>query len=402
MPLKVYNTMTGKKEMFSADHRPVGMYVCGITPYDVTHLGHAFTYVFFDVVARFLRDQGYHVKYVQNLTDIDDDVLRKAAQLGRDWREVVSLNTELFLDDMRLLNNAPQDVFPRATDHINDIIRIVEKLIVTGNAYEKNGSVYFSVNSDEEYGKLSKLPKEKMLPMANERGNKPDDPNKGNPLDFVLWQAGKPGEPSWKSPWGKGRPGWHIECTAMSSRYLGETVDIHGGGSDLAFPHHESSIAQSESLTRKPFVRYWMHTGMVRYRGEKMSKSLGNLVFIRKLRKDFGINEIRLCLLNHHYRSEWEFTDSEMAREKKMAALFREAWQVQSGVGERLDPSRYEEAFFEAMGDDFDTPRAVNILEELAGEVTKSSGLDLSGAKAFMNRAFNILGLVMEYGRTET
>ncbi len=401
MRLKIHNTMTGKKELFSALREPVGMYVCGITPYDVTHLGHAFTYVFFDVAARWLRDQGLRVKYVQNLTDVDDDVLKKAAQLGKDWKEVVSENTKLFLEDMRWLNNAPPDVFPRATDHMNDIIRIVEGLVVKGRAYERGGSVYFSVGSDREYGKLSKLSREEMLPVANERGNRPDDPNKRDPLDFVLWQAARPGEPSWLSPWGRGRPGWHIECTAMSTRYLGETIDIHGGGSDLAFPHHESSIAQSEASTGKPFVRYWMHTGMVRYRGEKMSKSLGNLVLIRNLRRDFGPNEVRLCLLSHHYRSVWEFTDGEMAREKKMAGLFREAWQTQSGTGQPLDPAGRERAFFEAMEDDFNTPGAVNALESLAGEITKSSGMDLSGAKAFLNRAFNILGLVMEYGRTE-
>ncbi len=397
MRLKIYNTITGRKENFSVEHEPVRIYVCGITPYDVTHLGHAFTYVFFDVVARFLRDQGFRVRYVQNLTDIDDDVLRKAHQLGEDWREVVNKNTELFLEDMRWLNNGQPDVFPRATDHMNDIIRIVANLISKGYGYEKNGSVYFSIDSDPEYGKLSKIPRAKMLPIANERGNKPDDPNKRNPLDFVLWQAAKPGEPSWNSPWGEGRPGWHIECTAMSTRYLGETVDIHGGGSDLTFPHHESSIAQSESSTGKPFVRYWMHTGMVRYQGEKMSKSLGNLVFIRRLRRDFGTNVVRLCILSHHYRSEWEFQEGEIEIKKKTAELFRRAWEAESGTGKRLNHSGQETEFFEAMEDDFDIPRAVNVLEKLAGEIEESSGMDLSGAKAFLNRAFNILGLVIEY-----
>jgi len=398
MRLKIYNTMTGKKEAFAAQGRPVGIYVCGITPYDVTHLGHAFTYVFFDVVARYLRDQGFEVKYAQNLTDIDDDILKKASQLGKDWREIVSANTKLFLEDMRWLNNVQPDVFPRATDHINDIIRTVGNLISKGHGYERNGNVYFPVESDRNYGKLSNLPGEKMLPIANERGNNPDDPNKKNPLDFVLWQARKPGEPSWKSPWGEGRPGWHIECTAMSTRYLGTTVDIHGGGSDLIFPHHESSIAQSECLTGRPFVRYWMHTGMVRYQGEKMSKSLGNLVFIRSLRKDFGPNEVRLSILSHPYRSQWEFTDGEVERIRKRADLFKDAWQAESGTGGPLDPSGHEQAFFEAMDDDFDTPKALEVLEELAGEIKRSHELDLSGAKAFMNRAFNILGLVMEYG----
>jgi L-cysteine:1D-myo-inositol 2-amino-2-deoxy-alpha-D-glucopyranoside ligase len=398
MRLKVYNTMTRNKEDFTAQGRQVGIYVCGITPYDVTHLGHAFTYVFFDVVARYMRDQGSLVKYVQNLTDIDDDILKKASQLGKDWREVVSENAKLFLEDMRWLNNVQPDVFPRATDHIKDIIRTVESLITKDHGYERKGNVYFPVDSDRDYGKLSKLPREKMLPIANERGNNPDDPNKRNPLDFVLWQARKPGEPSWKSPWGEGRPGWHIECTAMSTRHLGPTVDIHGGGSDLIFPHHESSIAQSECLTGKPFVRYWMHTGMVRYQGEKMSKSLGNLVFIRTLRKNFRPNEVRLSILSHHYRSQWEFTDGEVEETRKRADLFKDVWRAESGTGEPLDHSGYEKAFLEAMEDDFDTPKAIRALEELAAEIRKSHGLDLSGAKAFMNRAFNILGLVMEYG----
>lgn len=398
MRLKVYNTMTRNKEDFTAQGRQVGIYVCGITPYDVTHLGHAFTYVFFDVVARYMRDQGFLVKYVQNLTDIDDDILKKASQLGKDWREVVSENAKLFLEDMRWLNNVQPDVFPRATDHIKDIIRTVESLITKGHGYERKGNVYFPVDSDSDYGKLSKLSREKMLPIANERGNNPDDPNKRNPLDFVLWQARKPGEPSWKSPWGEGRPGWHIECTAMSTRYLGTTVDIHGGGSDLIFPHHESSIAQSECLTGKPFVRYWMHTGMVRYQGEKMSKSLGNLVFIRTLRENFRPNEVRLSILSHHYRSQWEFTDGEVETTRKRADLFKDVWWAESGTGEPLDHSDYEKSFFEAMEDDFDTPEALRALEELAAEIRKSHSLDLSVAKAFMNRAFNILGLVMEYG----
>ncbi len=398
MRLKVYNTMTRNKEAFTAQGRQVGIYVCGITPYDVTHLGHAFTYVFFDVVARYMRDQGFLVKYVQNLTDIDDDILKKASQLGKDWREVVSENAKLFLEDMRWLNNVQPDVFPRATDHIKDIIKTVESLIAKGHGYERKGNVYFPVDSDRNYGKLSKLSREKMLPIANERGNNPDDPNKRNPLDFVLWQARKPGEPSWKSPWGDGRPGWHIECTAMSTRHLGPTVDMHGGGSDLIFPHHESSIAQSECLTGKPFVRYWMHTGMVRYRGEKMSKSLGNLVFIRTLRENFRPNEVRLSILSHHYRSQWEFTDGQVETTRKRTDLFKDVWRAESGTGEPLDHSGYEKAFFEAMEDDFDTPKAIRALEELAAEIRKSHGLDLSGAKAFMNRAFNILGLVMEYG----
>lgn len=397
MKLRVYNTLTGKKEVFSARNEEAGIYVCGITPYDTTHLGHAFTYVFFDVVVRYLRDQGLRVKYVQNLTDVDDDILRKASQLGRDWREVVKENTKRFLEDMRWLNNVPPDVYPRATDHMNDIVRIVKGLVAKGYGYEKGGNVYFSLDSDGSYGKLSKLSRKEMLPIANERGNNPDDSNKKNPLDFVLWQAKKPGEPSWRSPWGDGRPGWHIECTAMSTKYLGEIVDIHGGGGDLVYPHHESSIAQSECFTGKPFARYWMHTGMLRYNGAKMSKSLGNLVFIRDVQNVLGPNEVRLRLLTHHYRSEWEFTGWEIEKVKEMNGLFKAAWQAESDMGEAFDYTSHEKAFLEAMDDDFDTPKAVGALVKLAREIKESRNRYLSGAKAFLNRAFNILGLAMEY-----
>jgi L-cysteine:1D-myo-inositol 2-amino-2-deoxy-alpha-D-glucopyranoside ligase len=397
MRLRIYNTMAAKKEIFTAQNGAAGVYVCGITPYDTTHLGHAFTYVFFDVLVRYLRDQGIRVKYVQNLTDVDDDILRKASELGRDWREVVKENTHRFLEDMRWLNNVPPNVYPRATDHMNDIIRIVKGLLAKGCGYEKGGNVYFSLNSDDGYGKLSKLSRDEMLPIANQRGNYPEDPNKRDPLDFVLWQAKKPGEPSWRSPWGDGRPGWHIECTAMSTKYLGEIVDIHGGGGDLVFPHHESSIAQSECYTGKPFVRYWMHTGMVRYNGEKMSKSLGNLVFIRDVRSLLSPNEVRLRLLTNHYRLPWEFTGWEMEKFKGMNGLFKAAWHAASGIGEAFDYSSEEKAFFEAMDDDFDTPRAIEVLQKLAAGIKESSGRNLSGAKAFLNRAFDILGLVMEY-----
>lgn len=397
MKLRIFNTMSGKKEVFTVRNKEAGVYVCGITPYDTTHLGHAFTYVFFDVVVRYLRDQGLHVKYVQNLTDVDDDILRKASELGRDWREVVKENAGRFLEDMRWLNNVPPDVYPRATDHMNDIVRIVKGLVARGYGYEKNGNVYFSLNSDGSYGKLSKLSRKEMLPIANERGNNPDDSNKKNPLDFVLWQAKKPGEPYWRSPWGDGRPGWHIECTVMSTKYLGEIVDIHGGGGDLVFPHHESSIAQSECFTGKPFVRYWMHTGMLRYNGAKMSKSLGNLVFIRDIQNVLGPNEVRLRLLTHHYRSQWEFTGWEIEKVKEMNALFKAAWQAESDTGEVFDCASYEKAFLEAMDDDFDTPRAIEVLLKLAREIKESNRRGLSNAKAFLNRALNILGLVMEY-----
>jgi L-cysteine:1D-myo-inositol 2-amino-2-deoxy-alpha-D-glucopyranoside ligase len=398
MTLRIYNSMTGQKEIFSSDTGRVGLYVCGITPYDVTHLGHAFTYTFFDVVVRYLRHLGYRVTYVQNLTDIDDDILKRAKRDGKHWRRLGEENTKKYLEDMRWLNNLQPDVFPRATDHIKDMIEIVHELLKKGNAYEKNGSVYFNIDSDSDYGKLSKLSRDQMLPVANERGNIPDDPNKRDPLDFVLWQARKPGEPSWPSPWGEGRPGWHIECSAMCMRYLGETADIHGGGGDLIFPHHESSIAQLESATGMPFARYWMHTGMLRYNGEKMSKSLGNLVLVSDLKKRYGPNVIRICLLSHHYRSQWDFNEAEMKRASEENELFRKVWLVQSGMGESLDISPYEKACFDAMDDDFDIPLAMESLKNLAAHALGNKGKNIADAKAFLNKAFNILGLMIEYG----
>ncbi|MBW2305315.1 MAG: cysteine--tRNA ligase [Deltaproteobacteria bacterium] len=398
--LRIFNSMTGRKELFSSETGNVGVYVCGITPYDVTHLGHAFTYTFFDVVVRYLRYLRYGVTYVQNLTDIDDDILKKAEQENKNWRRLAEENTQKYLEDMRWLNNLQPDVYPKATDHIEDAIHIVMELKKKSKAYEIDGNVYFNTNSDKEYGKLSKLSRQEMLPIANEHGNDPNDPKKRDPLDFVLWQAKKPGEPSWRSPWGEGRPGWHIECSTMSMKYLGESVDIHGGGGDLKFPHHESSIAQSEHLTGKQFVKYWMHTGMVRYKGEKMSKSLGNLVLLRDLKEKYSPNIIRTYLLSHHYRSVWEFKDDEdeeMIKALERDKLFKKVWLAQSGMGEPLDISEYEKGFFEAMNDDFNTPVAMDNLKNLADHVLKHGDKHSGDAKAFLNKAFNILGLAIEY-----
>ncbi|MFH1462482.1 MAG: cysteine--tRNA ligase [bacterium] len=397
MGLKVFNSITRKKEYFRMKGDKTGIYVCGITPYDVTHLGHAFTYVFFDVLARYLEYLNCNPVYVQNLTDIDDDILRKSKELKKNWRKVVEENTQIFWGDMRWLNCLQPDVYPRATDHIKDIIKIVQCLVKKKMAYVRNGNVYFDIETDKRFGKLSKLSKRRMLVIANERGNFPDDPNKRNPLDFVLWQAKKPGEPSWFSPWGQGRPGWHIECSAMSVKYLGKTVDIHGGGADLIFPHHEASIAQSEYCNCQKFVRYWLHTGMVRYQGEKMSKSLGNLVLVKNLKKKYSQNVVRILLLSHHYRSGWEFKKSMLAGPVKINELFKKVWQFQSGTGKSLDISQHEKRFFEAIDDDFNTVLALKILENTAKLILRSKKDDVSNAKAFFNKAFNILGLVIEY-----
>ncbi|HRA48271.1 MAG TPA: class I tRNA ligase family protein, partial [Thermomicrobiales bacterium] len=261
--MNLYNSASRSVEPLTVQDNHIGVYVCGVTPYDTTHAGHAFTFLTFDILVRLLRHQGIAVTYVQNVTDIDDDIIRKAKETGTTWDELGTRETNKFLRDLVALNAIPFDHYLRATETIPEIIALVSDLIEKGHGYEVNGNVYFAVASDPDFGKLSRIPSAEMLAVANERGNNPDDPNKRDPLDFVLWQAMAPGEPFWESPWGKGRPGWHIECSAMSMKALGPVVDIHGGGADLIFPHHECEIAQSESATgHVPFTRYWMHVAM--------------------------------------------------------------------------------------------------------------------------------------------
>ena len=283
------------------------IYVCGVTPYDTTHLGHAFTYVSFDALIRYLKYTGFNVIYTQNVTDIDDDVLRQARTNGKDWKSLGEFWTRRYLSDMKSLNVLRPTHYVKATESIPQIIRMIGRLVKKGFAYESGGNVYFDVKRFPRYGRLSHFTKSQMRLLLKERGGDPDDPNKRNPLDFIVWQKWKSGEPFWNTPWGRGRPGWHIECSAMINRYLGDQIDVHGGGRDLVFPHHESEIAQSESFTGKPpLSRYFAHTAMVMCRGEKMSKSLGNLVLVSDLLKKYSPNAIRWMLLSHHYRQVWE------------------------------------------------------------------------------------------------
>jgi L-cysteine:1D-myo-inositol 2-amino-2-deoxy-alpha-D-glucopyranoside ligase len=276
------------------------------------------------------------------------------------------------------------------------MVEMIEKLIDAGSAYEKNGNVYYDVSSDPDFGKLSHIPREEMLPIANERGNTPDDPNKRNPLDFVLWQAGAPGEPTWPSPWGEGRPGWHIECSAMSTKYLGPTVDIHGGGMDLVFPHHECEIAQTEVATGViPFVRYWMHTGMVEYQGEKMSKSLGNLVLVRDALNDYSADALRLYMFSHHYRSAWEYRDEEVDEWAGFAEDLRESIDFPSyGIEQEVDVSILRERFFHALEDDLDTPSAIDALKLIAAAILEAPEEDdVREAQATLRELSEILGI---------
>ncbi len=369
----LYNTLTRKKEKFrTLSENNVLMYVCGITPYDTTHIGHAFLYMFFDVFSRYLNYKGLNVKYVQNVTDIDDDILKRAKEEKRDWKELGQFWTERFLKDYALLNMQLPTEYVKATDTIDVIVEMVGDLLKKGFAYESGNNIYFEVNRFKNYGKLSRLNERQMTLIAKERGGDPDDPKKRSPLDFLLWQRSKEGEPSWESPWGKGRPGWHIECSAMSYKHLGAQIDIHGGGYDLTFPHHESEIAQSESFTGKsPFVQYWLHASMVLCEGEKMSKSLGNMVFVSDLLKNYSADSIRWVLLSHHYRKPWQFETIELSpADEKLTELAESLKQPSRGDLKKVE---------EYLDNDMDTPSALEYLErETAGAVLRK-GLMLLG-----------------------
>jgi L-cysteine:1D-myo-inositol 2-amino-2-deoxy-alpha-D-glucopyranoside ligase len=357
--LQLFNSLSGRKEAFVPSSTPVTMYVCGVTPYDTTHVGHAYTYVVFDVLQRYLRVQGHPVRYVSNITDVDDSILERARQRKVDYRELGAQQTAQFVQDMGNLNVLAPDVRPMASEEIPHMVAIVKRMLDAGAAYATDGWVYFSIRAFPDYGQLGKLGRDEMLRISAERGADPNDPRKRDALDFVLWQPSLDDEPSWPAPWGAGRPGWHLECTAMALRYLGESIDVHGGGADLIYPHHESEIAQSELYTgTKPFARFWVHTGMVRYQGQKMSKSLGNLVLARDLLRDFSMPAVRLCLLSHHYRDGWDFEDDGMAAYHALAKRLEAIPTTGDGQPSPEDP------FWGAMDDDLDTPAALRHLEE--------------------------------------
>ena len=359
--IKIFNSYTQKKEALADGI--VGIYVCGITPYDTTHLGHAFTFIIFDVLVRALRFLNYKVTYVQNVTDVDDDILLKAKSQAISWKKLGRIETQKHIQNLDRLNFLRPDFSPKATEHIDTMIQITGVLVQKGLAYQKNGNVYFDIKKDKNFGKLSKLNYQGMLEIANERGNFPLDPNKRDPLDFVLWQKSKPGEPSWDSPWGKGRPGWHIECSAMAMRYLGSTISIHGGGADLIFPHHEAEIAISENFTGKKFVKIWMHTAMVYSDGKKMSKSLGNMIFIADLLKKYSPNVIRILLLSHHFHKPWNYQESQFEKAIHAAKILEQS----AKESNRLTNAQVKKMipmFFKALDDNLDAPLAIKKLLE--------------------------------------
>ncbi len=355
--MKLYETQ--QRAVVPLDAQPgstVRMYVCGITPYDATHVGHAATFLAYDVLQRRLRDQGCRTRCVRNITDVDDDLLSRARAMGVHYLDLAAGSLAAFDSDMAALGLLPADAEPRATSAITDIRRLIGRLLRSGHAYRISENVYFDVSAAQSFGELSGLDTAEMVELARSRGGRPDDPDKRNPLDFVLWQRSASGEPAWSSAWGLGRPGWHVECSALALEHLGETVDVHGGGSDLVFPHHECSRAQSEAATGRPFVRHWMHTSMVRHDGVKMSKSAGNLAFVSDLRERWEPMAVRLALLGAHYRSDWDWSPERVADASRRLERWRAAGRGDGALARvraRLD-------------DDLDTPGALAAIDAAA------------------------------------
>jgi L-cysteine:1D-myo-inositol 2-amino-2-deoxy-alpha-D-glucopyranoside ligase len=354
------------------------------------------TNITFDVINRYCQYLGWRVRYVQNVTDIDESILAKAAQIGEPWDQLGDRNILQYQEDLAALNVLPPAVYPRATGEIPLIIEINQTLIEQGRAYAREGNVYFRVERFPEYGKLSGYSPAEMIRLSAERGADPNDPLKENPLDFVLWRAALPDQPSWESPWGPGIPGWHIECSAMAMKYLGPVIDIHGGGGDLVYPHHECEIAQSQSYTGEDtFARFWMHVGMVRYEGEKMSKSLGNLVLARDVLRYHTPDAIRLYLLSHHYRDAWEYHNDGPSRYEPLVETIRQAMLMRGGSGLTIDVEPLKERFMAAVSDDLDTPTAIEVLAEMAQTIfhAAQAGQKTEAARLALRDAGSVLGL---------
>lgn len=390
--LHLYNSLTRTKEPFiSLKPGKIGMYVCGITVYDHCHLGHARSMVAFDVVVRYLRSQGFDVTYVRNITDIDDKIITRASERGISIEELTSQYIDAMNQDAQALNILPPDLEPRATGHIETIIRLIQRLLDKGNAYvSDNGDVCYEVDTFPEYGKLSHKDIEGLVSGSRIEIVK----EKRSPLDFVLWKKAKPGEPSWPSPWGEGRPGWHIECSAMAMHELGEQFDIHGGGLDLQFPHHENEIAQSEAATDKPFANYWLHVGMLQVNGEKMAKSIGNFYTIADVLKTHHPEVIRYFLLSSHYRSPLNYSEENLLNAKKgLARLYQAIKDVPSQPGNSELDAYWLEQFNQAMNDDFNTPVALSVLFQLTHEVNKNNSPVLVNT---LKSLAGILGVLQE------
>ncbi|MBA7595420.1 Cysteine--tRNA ligase [subsurface metagenome] len=380
----------------------VKMYVCGVTPYSECHIGHAMSYILFDVIRRYLEFCGYRVKYVQNFTDVDDKIIARASQSRLSTSELAEGFIAQYFLDMDALNVKRADIYPRATEEIPKIIEVIAGLVEKGHAYQVGGGVYFRVSSFPQYGKLSHRDLSDMTAEAcrvEKGGNE-----KEHAMDFALWKAAKPGEPQWESPWGPGRPGWHIECSAMSLKYLGETVDIHGGGQDLIFPHHENEIAQSEAFTGvSPFARYWLHNGLMQLGEEKMSKSLGNLITVREALECYSADAIRLFVLSSHYRSPLTYAEDGLAAAQRGAMRLRLAAHRQCGDGPPAPQAAiYRQRFTQAMDDDFNTAQAIAALFDLASEINRAAdeGHSIEEAQRELTELAGTMGLTLPSPQT--
>ncbi|GGO73579.1 cysteine--tRNA ligase [Bowmanella pacifica] len=393
--LHIFNTLTRQKELFTPlKQGEVGLYVCGITVYDLCHMGHARTYLSFDTMVRYLRHLGYKVNYVRNITDVDDKIIRRAAENGETPAQLTERTIAMMHEDFAAIDLLPADVEPRVTTHMDEIIAITQTLVEKGHAYvAPSGDVLFDVSTFKEYGKLSRQDLEQLQAGARVEVNE----DKDDPLDFVLWKSAKPGEVSWQSPWGAGRPGWHIECSAMSEKHLGSHFDIHGGGSDLIFPHHENEIAQSCCASSQPFANYWVHSGMVQVNQEKMSKSLGNFFTLRDVLKEYDAQTLRYFLLSAHYRSQLNYSEDNIKQARAaLERLYTALRDVEADQSVDIAYGGYMARFNAAMDDDFNTPEAFSVLFELARDINKHKGEPVEAAKlaGVLLKLAGVLGLL--------
>jgi len=392
LPLRLFDTAL-QALVATAPGPTARMYVCGITPYDATHLGHAATYVAFDLVNRLWRDSGHDVLYVQNVTDIDDPLLERAVATGQDWTALAARETALFREDMTSLRILAPDHYIGAVEAIPHIIELVQSLQDRDAAYDVDGDVYFDLSADHRFGDVANLGREQMLRIFAERGGDPERVGKRDALDCLLWQQQRPDEPAWETPLGHGRPGWHIECTAIALRYLGMGFDVQGGGSDLAFPHHEMGASEAHVIAGDwPYARAYVHAGMVGLDGEKMSKSRGNLVFVSTLRRS-GVDPmaIRLALLGHHYRGDWEWTAADLATAQERLATWRRAVAAQTGP----DAAVVVRQLREALTDDLDTPRALRVVDQWTRDVQRGRGSDPAAPSTVATAADALLGIAL-------
>ncbi|MDP9316698.1 MAG: cysteine--tRNA ligase [Chloroflexota bacterium] len=394
--MRLYNTLSRRVEELSFPSGEVKLYVCGVTPYDTSHLGHARVAVVYDTLRRYLEFRGLRVRYVQNVTDIDEPLFERARRDGVDWRTLGAQQTQRYLESMARLHVAKAEFYVPATSVIPQMQAVIERLIAQGYAYAVNGAVYFQAAADKHFGAIAHTDYAGLLAMANEMGNNPHDPHKRDPLDFVLWQPSQPDEPAWPSPWGAGRPGWHIECSTMATEYLGPQVDIHGGGADLIFPHHACEIAQAEPATGvAPFVRCWMHTGLVALGGTKMSKSLGNMVFVDDVLAHYSPDALRLAILSYPYAEPFEYTVERVAQAEQHVQTMRAALLAPTDTtGKEFDGREPYAQFLQALEDDFDTPRAILALVALAQAITQAAaaGQGVAAARQALRDLSQVLG----------